>query len=248
AEALNLAKDEFLSTVSHELRTPLNAILGWVDMLRKSPHNAEVERAAAVIHRNAKAQAKMIEDVLDLSRIISGKLRLDLDNCDLAGLVDEVLAVVRPAAEAKQLSITLVRPERACAMTGDCRRLQQVLWNLLSNAVKFSEPRGSIHVELATDDKVATLRVRDDGRGIEPAFLPFVFERFKQADGSSTRHAGGLGMGLSLVRHIVELHGGAVNASSGGRNRGATFTVTLPIRGAAEASASQQRQGVGLVS
>jgi signal transduction histidine kinase len=248
AEALNLAKDEFLSTVSHELRTPLNAILGWVDMLRKSAHNAEVERAAAVIHRNAKAQARMIEDVLDLSRIISGKLRLELDTCDLAALVDDVLAVVRPAAEAKQLKMTLDRPGSACNVTADCRRLQQVLWNLLSNAVKFSEPGGSVHVELAIDDKIATLRVRDKGRGIEPGFLPFVFERFKQADGSSTRHVGGLGMGLSLVRHIVELHGGAVEASSAGCNRGATFTVTLPIRGAAaELPAERLRSGADLL-
>jgi signal transduction histidine kinase len=232
AEALNRAKDEFLSTVSHELRTPLNAILGWADLLRKSSPNAEVDKAVAVIHRNAKAQAKLIEDVLDLSRIISGKFLIELDSCDLAALVDEVLEVVRPAADAKQLTVTLAPPETSCVVTADCRRLQQVLWNLLSNAVKFCETGGNILVELRSDGRTATLSVRDDGIGIDPAFLPFVFERFKQADGSNTRHVGGLGLGLSLVRHIMELHGGSVEASSPGRSHGATFTVTLPIRAA----------------
>ena len=247
AEALNRAKDEFLSTVSHELRTPLNAILGWVDLLRRSPLDAEVDRAVTVIHRNAKAQAKLIEDVLDLSRIISGKFRIELDACDLGGLVDEVLAVVRPAADAKQLKISLGRPSHGCTVSADCARLQQVIWNLLSNAVKFSEAGGSIHVQLAVDDRFATLSVRDDGRGIEPAFLPFVFDRFKQADGSSTRHVGGLGLGLSLVRHIVELHGGSVGASSAGSNHGATFTVTLPVRDASfESLSDARRPDVGL--
>jgi signal transduction histidine kinase len=232
AEALNRAKDEFLSTVSHELRTPLNAILGWVDLLRRSATRAEVDKAAAVIHRNAKAQAKLIEDILDLSRIISGKFHIELDSCDLAALVAEGLAVVRPAAEAKRLELTTDLPESGCVLTADGPRLQQVLWNLLSNAVKFSEPGGHVHVELRRDGKAATLSVRDDGIGIEPAFLPFVFDRFKQADASSTRHVGGLGLGLSLVRHIVELHGGSVDAASPGRSRGANFNVTLPIRAA----------------
>jgi signal transduction histidine kinase len=230
AEALNRAKDEFLSTVSHELRTPLNAILGWVDLLRKSPLSPDAERAANVIHRNAKAQAKLIEDVLDMSRVIGGKFQIELGSCNLSALAEETLSIFRPAADAKQLELITTLPAGGCVVTADHARLQQVLWNLLSNAVKFSEPGGRVHVELRSDGRAAWLRVRDAGIGIDPAFLPHVFERFKQADGSSTRHVGGLGLGLSLVRHIVELHGGSVRAESAGTNRGATFEVMLPIR------------------
>lgn len=230
AEALNRAKDEFLATVSHELRTPLNAILGWVDLLRRSSPSPEVAKAASVIDRNAKAQAKLIEDVLDMSRIISGKFQLEPDRCDLAALIEESLAVIRTAADAKQLKLVKSVPAEGCIVDADARRLGQVLWNLLSNAVKFSEPGGTVHVELSVDARAAQLRVRDDGIGIDAAFLPHVFDRFKQADGSSTRHVGGLGLGLSLVRHIVELHGGSVRARSQGKDSGATFEVTLPIR------------------
>lgn len=238
AEALNRAKDEFLSTISHELRTPLNAILGWVDLMRRSALAPDVAKAANVIHRNAQAQAKLIEDILDLSRIISGKLCLELGSCDLGALVEEALSVVRPAAEAKRLELTTALPSGGCVVNADCRRMQQVLWNLLSNAVKFSEPGGHVRLELVTDGRSAKLRVSDDGIGIEPSFLPFVFERFRQADGSSTRHVGGLGLGLSLVRHIVELHGGSIEASSAGSHRGASFDITLPIRAAVTPAAS----------
>jgi signal transduction histidine kinase len=233
AEALNRAKDEFLATVSHELRTPLNAILGWVDLLRKRPVNPEVDRAAAVIHRNAKAQAKLIEDLIDVSRIISGKFRIEPHDCDLVTLIDDALATIRASAEAKQLELTREVPEPGCAVFGDAARIRQVLGNLLSNALKFSETGGRIHVGLRADAETVTLSISDSGSGIEPAFLPFVFERFKQADGSNTRHVGGLGLGLALVRHIVEAHGGAVEARSDGKDRGATFVVTLPIRAVA---------------
>jgi len=230
AEALNRAKDEFLSTVSHELRTPLNAILGWVDLLRKSAVSPEVEKAAAVIHRNAKAQAQLIEDILDMSRIISGQFRIEPDRCDLASLIAEALSIVKPAADAKQLELTSHVPKDAPVLFADRRRLQQVLWNLLSNAVKFSDPGGRVHVELTSDESSARLCVRDHGIGIDPSFLPMVFDRFKQADGSSTRHVGGLGLGLALVRHIVELHGGSVDAKSAGAKCGSSFEVTLPLR------------------
>jgi signal transduction histidine kinase len=230
AEALNRAKDEFLATVSHELRTPLNAILGWADLLRKSAPTAEVAKAANVIDRNAKAQAKLIEDVLDMSRIISGSFQLEHGSCDLPALVGDALCSIRAAADAKQLKLVKSLPPEGCVVSADARRLGQVLGNLLSNAVKFSEPGGQIHVELSADGRAAKLRVRDEGIGIDPAFLPHVFDRFKQADGSSTRHVGGLGLGLSLVRHIVELHGGSVVASSDGVQRGSSFEVTLPIR------------------
>jgi len=233
AEALNRAKDEFLGTVSHELRTPLNAILGWVDLLRKGPVNPEVDRAAAVIHRNAKAQAKLIEDLIDVSRIISGKFRIEPHDCDLVTLIDDALASIRAGAEAKRLELTREVPEPGCAVFGDAARIRQVLGNLLSNALKFSETGGRIHVGLCAEAETVTLSITDSGSGIEPAFLPFVFERFKQADGSNTRHVGGLGLGLALVRHIVEAHGGAVEAQSDGKDRGATFVVTLPIRAVA---------------
>lgn len=242
AEALNRAKDEFLATVSHELRTPLNAILGWVDLLRKSAPTAEVAKAASVIARNAKAQAKLIEDVLDMSRIISGSFQLEHGNCDLHTVVGEALSGIRSAADAKQLTLVKSLPADGCVLNADGRRIGQVLGNLLSNAVKFSEPGGHIYVELLTDGRTAKLRVRDEGIGIDPAFLPHVFDRFKQADGSSTRHVGGLGLGLSLVRHIVEMHGGSVLASSDGMHCGSSFEVTLPMRPQATEGLAPQTQ------
>jgi signal transduction histidine kinase len=232
AEEASRAKDEFLATVSHELRTPLSAILGWATLLKDRVVDSTMTKPIEVIHRNAHAQVKLIDDILDVSRIITGKFRLDPKPTDLVSLARDAVEVVRPSADAKRLTIEFVRAseEEYCLLVADPERLQQVIWNLLSNAVKFTEQGGKLVLEVAQDGSQVVLVVRDTGRGIDPAFLPFVFERFKQADSSITRRVGGLGLGLALVRHIVELHGGRVAATSDGLGRGATFRVTLPIR------------------
>ena len=230
AEEANRVKDEFLATVSHELRTPLNAIVGWSSILQARPADAQyVRKGLEVIHRNAVTQGQIVDDILDVSRIVTGKLRLDLKTIDLASSVRDAIDVLRPSMTAKDLTVEVSSP-RECALIADPERLQQVAWNLLSNAVKFSDAGGRITIDVEQQGSMARLRVSDVGRGIDPAFLPFVFERFKQEDSSSTRQVGGLGLGLAIVRHIVELHGGTVEASSEGLGRGATFCVSLPIR------------------
>ena len=230
AEEANRLKDEFLATVSHELRTPLNAILGWSALLRTRTHEPALAKPIEIIHRNALAQGKIIEDILDASRIITGKLRLDLKPADLAAIVREAVDVLRPSIAAKNLEIVFVPTGEPCTLLADPDRLQQVVWNVLSNAVKFSEPGGQVRITLELCAAAWVLTVRDTGRGIAPEFLPFVFDRFKQADGSTTRRVGGLGLGLSIVRHLVELHGGSVQATSAGLGKGATVRVSLPIR------------------
>jgi signal transduction histidine kinase/ActR/RegA family two-component response regulator len=230
AEALNRAKDEFLATVSHELRTPLNAIVGWAALLSRRVLDEDIGKAVEVIHRNAEAQAKLIDDILDVSRIITGKMLLEPRPADLAVLVAEAVEVVRPSAAAKQIDIVFSRPEGACLLIADPDRIRQVAWNVLSNAVKFTDRGGAVRVEVLRRGSQLALTVTDTGRGIESEFLPFVFDRFRQADSSTTRRTGGLGLGLALVRHIVELHGGVVEARSGGAGRGATFSIALPIR------------------
>jgi PAS domain S-box-containing protein len=230
AEEASRVKDEFLATVSHELRTPLNAVLGWASMLDGTVEDAKLSKGIAVIHRNARAQAKIIEDILDVSRIITGKLRLELQSVDLAKIVRDAMEVVRPSADAKMIATVLQAPPEPCMLVADPERLQQVVWNLLSNAVKFTDAEGTVTATVSCDGPRVTLEVTDTGRGIAPKFLPLVFERFKQADGTTTRRVGGLGLGLAIVRHIVELHGGHVRAASDGPGRGATFTVTLPVR------------------
>jgi PAS domain S-box-containing protein len=230
AENANRVKDEFLATVSHELRTPLNAILGWSTLIHARPADAATARGIEVIHRNAQAQSRIVEDILDMSRIITGKLRLDLKQASLVAIVRDAIDVVRPSAAAKQIAIAFETRCDGAILVADSERLGQVAWNLLSNAVKFTEAGGSISVRVEQDGPRLTLSVRDTGRGIDPEFLPYVFDRFKQADGSTTRRFGGLGLGLSIVRHIVELHGGSVQADSAGKGQGAIFTVTLPIR------------------
>ena len=230
AEAANRAKDEFLATLSHELRTPLSPILGWVRLLRSGDlDDAATARGLEVIERNVRAQTQLIEDLLDVSRIITGKLRLEVRPMDLVAVVEAGIDAVRPAAEAKGIRIASRLDPMASAMVGDPDRLQQVVWNLVSNAVKFTPKDGRVEVELARVDTHARLRVRDTGKGIQPAFLPHVFDRLRQADSTSTRAHGGLGIGLAIVRHLVELHGGTVAAESGGEGEGATFTVELPI-------------------
>ncbi len=240
AEAVNRLKDEFLATLSHELRTPLNAILGWSHLLasgRTDP--AMVERAIGIIRNNATSQSQLIEDILDVSRIIGGKLRLKIAPVALTHIIDAALDSVTPAAQAK--AITIEREiEDIDPISGDPDRLQQVIWNLLSNAVKFTPREGRVAVRLVRQAGEVVLSVQDSGIGISPDFLPYVFDRFSQADGTATRRHGGLGLGMAIVRHLVELHGGTVRADSAGENQGATFTLTLPMHVMLPASADPE--------
>jgi signal transduction histidine kinase len=238
AENLNRVKDEFLATVSHELRTPLNSILGWSSLLRNRSLDKDLAKPIEVIARNAQAQSKLIDDILDVSRIVTGKFLLELCSVDLLGIVDDAVEIIRPAAAAKQIDVHWQRGREALILVADPDRLRQVLWNLLSNAVKFTERGGSIRVQLSREASEVKLTVTDTGRGIEPVFLPFVFERFRQADSSTTRRVGGLGLGLAVVRHIVELHGGSVQVLSDGPGRGSAFAVVLPIRAVAPTEVS----------
>ncbi len=228
AESANRLKDEFLTTLSHELRTPLNAILGWASMLRDGQIDAsQMPRVFAILERNTRAQAQLIADVLDVSRIITGKLQLQSTRLDLCETIGRALETLRPAAAAKDISVRLdVDPD--CYVRGDADRLQQVFWNLLANAVKFTGTGGAIHVNAHRHGSHFDVEVVDTGAGIELEFLPFVFDRFRQADQSLTRRHGGLGLGLALVKHLVELHGGTVDVTSAGRGEGATFRVRLP--------------------
>jgi len=241
SEAANRAKDEFLAVVSHELRTPLTAVLGYTSMLRAGTLSDERKvRAVEVIDRNVRAQSQLIEDLLDISRISSGKLRLHVRPTRAQEVIEAALAAVRPAAEAKGIVLRGVPLGDVGPLLADPDRLQQVIWNLLSNAIKFTPPGGEVDVLLQQSAGQAQILVRDTGQGIPPAFLPFVFERFRQADPSSTRIHGGLGLGLAIVRHVVELHGGKVEVQSEGNGRGATFRLSLPLAGADAASARRR--------
>jgi len=229
AEAASSAKDDFLATVSHELRTPLTPILGFARMLRTGQLDADgVERALASIERNAQLQSNLIEDILDFARIVAGKLRLDVRPLDPAVVVEAAVDVVRPAAEAKGVRIQAVLNPAAGPVAGDAARLQQVVWNLLSNAVKFTPKGGRVQVRVERVNSHVEITVSDTGEGIAPDFLPYVFDRFRQADNSNTRRHGGLGLGLAIVRQLVEMHGGAVTVHSGGLEQGSTFAVNLP--------------------
>jgi signal transduction histidine kinase/CheY-like chemotaxis protein len=229
AEDANRLKDEFLSTVSHELRTPLTAINGWALMLRAGRLDAEQSaRALETIVRSARSQNQLINDLLDVSRIIAGKMRLDVVPLKLGSVIEAAVETVRPAAEAKGVHLSALLDPKAGAVSGDAERLQQVVWNLLSNAVKFAPNGGRVEVRLKRAGSFAEIIVTDNGQGIKPEFLPYVFERFRQENGGTDRHQGGLGLGLAIVRHIVELHGGTVRVASDGLGKGATFTVALP--------------------
>ncbi len=230
AEQANRLKDEFLATVSHELRTPLNAILGWSNMLQSGKANDETKkRANEVIYRNAKSQAQLIEDLLDVSRIITGKTRIEPLPVGFASVIESAIDTVRPAVDAKSIELETDIDCEPCMINGDVQRLQQVVWNLISNAVKFTPEGGKVVIKLENENARARLTVSDTGKGIEEKFLPYLFERFRQEDASSTRRYGGLGLGLAIVRHLVELHGGTIAVESAGAGRGSTFTVELPL-------------------
>jgi signal transduction histidine kinase/ActR/RegA family two-component response regulator len=233
AETLNRAKDEFIATVSHELRTPLNAIYGWVAMLRTGTLDpARQAHALEVIDRNTRAQSALVEDLLDMSRAIQGSLRLGMEPLDLAVVLDAAIESLRPTAAARQIAVEAQAERGVAFVSGDPGRVQQVLWNLLSNALKFTAPGGRIDARVDVADGAAVVSIRDSGQGIAREFLPHVFDRFRQEDATVTRTHSGLGLGLSLVRHLVELHGGVITAESEGKGRGATFTIRLPLLGA----------------
>jgi CheY-like chemotaxis protein/nitrogen-specific signal transduction histidine kinase len=230
AEKANRLKDEFLATLSHELRTPLTSILGWASMIR----NGEVEgsnasRAIETIERNARSQARLIDDLLDVSRIITGNLRLDLHPLNLAPIVEAALDALRPTADVKGIKLQTRFVPEECLIKGDPHRLRQVIWNLLSNAIKFTQRGGSVSIDLNCIESTARLTVSDTGDGISPDFLPYVFDRFRQAEGSISRKQGGLGLGLAVARHLVELHGGTITAESEGLGKGSEFAVDLPL-------------------
>lgn len=242
AETANRIKDEFLAILSHELRTPLTAILGWTHLLRMAPRNEnDVTEGLETIERNAKLQARIIEDLLDVSRIISGKLQLDLQPTSLAAVCDAALATVQSAVDARRIVIEKRVAPHLPTLHVDATRIQQVITNLVSNAVKFSPEGGRVSVVAERVESEVDITVSDSGIGIDPQFLPYVFERFRQADASTTRRSGGLGLGLAIVRQLIEMHGGSVSVNSGGQNQGSQFTVRLPIV-AIEESATTQLQ------
>lgn len=230
AEAANRIKDEFLATLSHELRTPLTSLLGWACVLRGEEHNeALLTQGLEAIERNARVQAQLIDDLLDVSRIVSGKLHLDVRPLEISSVIQAAINVVRPAANAKSIRLDYRTQPGLGVISADSARLQQIIWNLLSNAVKFTPRGGRIDVRIGEEGSYAKVTVRDSGQGIEAEFLPRVFDRFRQADSSTTRNFGGLGLGLAIVRHLVELHGGTVWAESDGIDKGATFSVKFPL-------------------
>jgi signal transduction histidine kinase/DNA-binding response OmpR family regulator len=252
AEQANRTKDEFLATLSHELRTPLSAILGWSHLVRTGKlDEPQLSRAFETIERNARSQSQLIDDLLDVSRIITGKLQIEPRAVDLCGVIDASIEAVRPTFEAKNIKVETDLQTAGCFVSGDQNRLQQIFWNLLSNAVKFTPERGEVRVESSRVDSQVRISVSDSGIGITPEFLPYIFDRFRQADGSTTRVHGGLGLGLSIVKHLVQLHGGGVAVHSEGTNRGTTFTVSLPLVSAMSADKSEngvtpQPEGNGL--
>jgi PAS domain S-box-containing protein len=230
AETANRAKDEFIATVSHELRTPLNAIAGWVQIMSKGGMNADsFSQGLETIERNVKAQTRIIEDILDISRIITGKLKLDVTKVNLVSLLETAMETVHLAADAKSIRLQLMLDSQEALVSGDANRLQQIIWNLLSNAIKFTPQGGTVTVALIVGGSQAEIHVSDNGKGIEAEFLPFVFDRFRQADSTSTRQHGGLGLGLAIARHLVEIHGGTIRVTSPGEDQGATFSISLPL-------------------
>ena len=231
AERVSALKDEFLAIVSHELRSPLGAILGWAHMLRRRGGEEEFNRGLDVIEQSVQLQAKLIEDLLDMSRMTAGQIRLDLQLLEPRAFIDAAVEIVRPAAEEKRIRIDKVLDLSVGPLSGDASRLQQVMVNLLANAVKFTPEDGHIRISLQRVDRWAEIRVTDTGVGIRPDFLPHVFDRFRQAHPAAASRAGGLGLGLAIARHLVELHGGDIRAESAGEGQGATFVLRLPLAG-----------------
>jgi PAS domain S-box-containing protein len=242
AERASRMKDEFLATLSHELRTPLAAVLGWAQILGGGASAEEVEEGIAVIARNARAQAQIIDDLLEMSRIVSGKIRLDVQPLRLVDVVRAAVATVQAAADAKGVQIRVSTSDEKLRISGDVNRLQQVFWNLLSNAVKFTPAGGSVDVEIVRGPAHVEVCVRDTGEGIRPEFVPFVFDRFRQADATTARRHGGLGLGLAIVRQLTELHGGTVRVESAGLGQGTTFFVRLPVAAARQKAEAERRR------
>ena len=230
AERQSRIKDEFLATLSHELRTPMNAILGWLSVLAKGNAVKDPEQAMAVIQRNAQVQAKLIEDLLEMNKLASGTVRLESAPLDVGAAVEATVESLKPTADAKGVHLDVSREPTLPRIHADGRRVQQILWNLLHNAVKFTRAGGRVDVATTAAEGCVRIVVNDTGQGIAPDFLPYVFDRFRQADPSTTRGSWGLGLGLSIAKHLVELHGGSIAASSPGLDAGATFTVELPVR------------------
>ena len=243
AERQSRIKDEFLATLSHELRTPMNAILGWLNILATGKAVRDPEEAMAVIQRNAQMQAKLIEDLLEMNRLTSGKITLDLEPVNLSAVTEAVIQSLRPTAETKGVRLAALPQPPLPELWADPRRLQQILWNLVHNAVKFTAKAGQVQVEVAFADEFVEILVRDSGQGISPDFLPHVFDRFRQGDQSTTKGTSGLGIGLSIARHLAELHGGSIAAASEGTGRGATFVVQLPVRAATRQQEEAARYG-----
>ena len=249
AQVANRMKDEFLATVSHELRTPLNAIIGWSHLLRSGRlDEATIAKAVETIDRNAKSQAQLIEDILDVSRMITGKLKLNNEPVDLAAVINAAIDSVQLAADGKEIQVAVTLDPSARHTIGDANRLQQVVWNLLANAIKFTPANGRIEVKVERAGRNAQLCVSDTGQGISSEFLPFIFDRFRQADGTNTRQHGGLGLGLSIVRQLVELHGGTIKAESQGNGKGATFIINLPLAPLHKGGSRRQRTVRGLAT
>jgi signal transduction histidine kinase len=229
AERQSRLKDEFLATLSHELRTPMNAILGWLSILDSGKPIRDVYSALTVIRRNAEMQAKLIDDLLDMNRLLSGNMRLDMGPVEVTSLVQSTIQALKPAADGKGVQLIASVDSNIGSAVADARRLQQVLWNLVHNAIKFTTSGQRVEIRIRRVENDLQLTVLDNGQGIDPAFLPYVFERFRQQDSSATRPTLGLGLGLSIAKHLVELHGGSISASSGGSGQGSTFVVQIPI-------------------
>jgi CheY-like chemotaxis protein/two-component sensor histidine kinase len=229
-------KDDFLATISHELRTPLTSILGWARLLSSGTlSESQITHALHVIEQSASAQARLVDDILDTSRIITGRLQLEAQPVDIKRVFQAAVDVVRPSADTKKIGLSVTIGNPIGMVLGDANRLQQVIWNLLSNAVKFTNEGGRVDARITRTDDQVEIVVTDSGIGIDPQFLPYIFDRFRQADSTSTRRYGGLGLGLAIVRHVVEVHGGSVSASSPGRGQGSTFKVRFPVSAAAPA-------------